>query len=174
MGHCPCHTHTHTHLSLSGHASHTHLSLSGHAFLIIQVSQFKCSIFWETFPDCPAPNPRLKYTLSYIHSQHPDFPFQSIHHLVFLKSSPSLHCALPGGTEEPGLSQSLLADSRPSVNDTWGLALWSSAWDTTLLIQGGWGLIPGQGTGSCMPQLKIPCAAIKTQLIQINTFFFTK
>lgn len=141
------------------------------SFLIIQVSQFKCSIFWETFPDCAAPNPRLKYTLSHIHLEHPDFPFQSIHHLVFLKSSPSLPCDLPGGTEEPGLSQSLLADSRPSVNDTRGLLLWSSGWDTTLLMQGGWGLIPGQGTGSCRPQLKIPCGAIKTQRIQINKFF---
>ena len=35
---------------------------------------------------------------------------------------------------------------------------------------GGPGSIPGQGTRSCMPQLKIPSAATKTQCSQINKY----
>ena len=39
---------------------------------------------------------------------------------------------------------------------------------TAFLMQRGPGSIPGQGTRSHMPQLKIPCAAVKTQHRQIN------
>ena len=50
-------------------------------------------------------------------------------------------------------------------------------WGTSLVVQwlrlhtpnaGGLGSIPGQGTGSHMPQLKIPHAAINTRCSQIN------
>ena len=36
------------------------------------------------------------------------------------------------------------------------------------------GLIPGQGTRSRMPQLKIPHAATKTQHSQINKYFLKR
>ena len=36
------------------------------------------------------------------------------------------------------------------------------------------GSIPGQGTGFHMPQLKITCAATKTQHSQINKYFLKK
>ena len=36
---------------------------------------------------------------------------------------------------------------------------------------GGLGSIPGQGTGSHMPQLKIPCTTTKTWGSKINKYF---
>ena len=39
---------------------------------------------------------------------------------------------------------------------------------------GAQGSIPGQGTRSHMPQLKIPCAATKTWHSQINKYFKNK
>ena len=40
-----------------------------------------------------------------------------------------------------------------------------------ILSAGGLGPIPGQGTGSHMPQLKIPCATTKTRCSKINKNF---
>ena len=54
---------------------------------------------------------------------------------------------------------------------------------TSLLVQGlrlgipsagDLGKMPGHRTGSCMLQLKILCAAIKTQWDQINKYLFEK